>query len=94
MKHAAEMHNGKGAYQCQYCKKVSLMSVHSTGKCYYVVAELLLSVTAQIYVAIPGLDLTLTIHIKVVNFELMGCQMLTKNTLAKYGYRILCPLCN
>jgi hypothetical protein len=31
MKHAAEMHNGKGAYQCQYCKKVSSVSVHCTG---------------------------------------------------------------
>lgn len=29
MKHAAEMHDGKGAYQCQYCKKVSLMCTHS-----------------------------------------------------------------
>lgn len=28
MKHAAEMHDGKGAYQCQYCKKVSLMFIH------------------------------------------------------------------
>lgn len=42
------------------------------------VAELLLFVITQIYVAIPGLDLTLTIHTTVVNFELMGCQMLTK----------------
>jgi hypothetical protein len=31
MKHAAEMHDGKGAYQCQYCKKVSLRSMHSEG---------------------------------------------------------------
>lgn len=23
VKHAAEKHNGKGAYQCQYCQKVS-----------------------------------------------------------------------
>lgn len=22
MKHAAELHNGQGAYQCQFCKKV------------------------------------------------------------------------
>ena len=27
--------------------------------------------------------LTLTIHIKIVNFELMGCQMLTKQYLSK-----------
>lgn len=31
MKHAAELHDGKGAYQCQYCKKVSLISVCSVG---------------------------------------------------------------
>jgi hypothetical protein len=31
MKHAAEMHDGKGAYQCQYCKKVSLRSMHCVG---------------------------------------------------------------
>ena len=91
MKHAAEMHNGKGAYQCQYCKKVSLVYVHCTGKYYCVVAELLMFVITQIFVAIPGLDLTLTVHIAIVNFELMGCQ---SNTLAKCGYRILCPLCN
>jgi len=24
MKHAAEQHGGKGAYQCQFCKKVSI----------------------------------------------------------------------
>lgn len=83
MKHAAEMHNGKGAYQCQYCKKVSLVSVHCTGKYYYVVAEFLLFVITQIYVAIPGLDLSLTIHITIVNFELMCCQMLTKQYLSK-----------
>jgi hypothetical protein len=23
MKHAAELHNGQGAYQCQFCKKVN-----------------------------------------------------------------------
>ena len=77
MKHAAEMHNGKGAYQCQYCKKVSVMSVHCTGKYYYVIAELLLFVITQIYVAIPGLDLTLTIHKTILYFELISCQMLT-----------------
>ena len=83
MKHAAEMHNGKGAYQCQYCKKVSLVSVYCTGKYYYVITELLVFVITLIYVAIPGLDLTLTIHVTIVHFEMMGCQMLTKQYLNK-----------
>lgn len=27
MKHAAELHNGQGAYQCQFCKKVKELRV-------------------------------------------------------------------
>lgn len=26
VKHAAELHNGQGAYQCQFCQKVSILS--------------------------------------------------------------------
>lgn len=37
MKHAAELHNGQGAYQCQYCKKFFLrlnyLEMHRTYGC-------------------------------------------------------------
>lgn len=32
MKHAAELHNGEGAYQCQFCKKVSTTFMNTSHK--------------------------------------------------------------
>ena len=47
MRHAAEQHEGRGAYQCQFCKKVSFF----TYMCYIyrMIIYMLIYVTVSIY---------------------------------------------